>query len=348
MSFYAFTVPGVEGMLAREITECGGQSGERRRGAVFFDWSASPRAALQLGMAEDVFALVARDQVSLEKDGLRQIEALVATSSAWDRALDALHQVRPRRGQRVRFRVVVQRRSGGQRYVRKVVEERVRQAIAQRFPTWRAVAEEGYLEVWILEERGEVLCGVRLSDHTMRHRTYKKSNIAASLRPVVARAMVVMTKPSEDDVFLDPMCGAGTLLIERGESGRYRQLLGGDIRPEALEAAQSNIGPRYKPIVLRAWDACSLPLDAGSVTSAACNLPFGKKVGARSELADLYGRFVPELRRVLAPGAAAVLLTSERALLERVMREHAHFYCERMLSLAVLGQRAFAFALRAL
>ena len=71
-------------------------------------------------------------------------------------------------------------------------------------------------------------------------------------------------------------------------------------------------------------------------------------MGGRSEMANLYARFVPEARRVLVPGAAAVLLTSERTLLERAVRDGDHFYCERMLSLKVLGQRAFAFALRAL
>lgn len=348
MAYYAFTVPGLEGLLAREIADRGGRSDERRRGVVFFDWPGDVQPALQLGMAEDVFALVARQKVSLQKEGLREIEALVEGASAWDTALGALHAVRPRRGQRMRFRVVVQRRSGGQRYVRKVVEERVRQAVSRRFPAWKAVAEEGLLEVWVLEEEGEVLCGLRLSDRTMRHRTYKKSTIAASLRPVVARAMVVMTQPRPEDVFLDPMCGAGTLLIERGECARYRQLLGGDVRPDALEAARSNIGPRYKPIELRIWDACNLPLDTGSVGAAACNLPFGKKVGSRGELADLYARCVPELRRVLGSGAAAVLLTSERALLERTLQRADIFYCERMLSLTVLGQRAFAFALRAI
>ena len=52
---------------------------------------------------------------------------------------------------------------------------------------------------------------------------------------------------------------------------------GGDIRPDALAAARSNIGPRYKPIELRTWNACDLPLDAGSVSSLACNLPFERK-----------------------------------------------------------------------
>ncbi len=346
MSYYAFTIPGLEGIAAREIADLGGSSRERRHGLAFFEWDGDPAALLKLGTTEDVFALVARATVSLEKEGLQQIEELVAGASAWDAALAVWHQTQPRRSKRVSFRVVAQRHGGGQHYVRKEVDRRVEMAVARRFPSWKGVEENATVEVWILEENGEVLLGVRLSDRTMRHRTYKKSSIAASLRPVIARAMVMLAEPKEDDVFLDPMCGAGTLLIERGEYGRYRQLLGGDIREEALAAAHTNIGPRYKPIELRAWDACQLPLEAGSVSSATCNLPFGKKVGEKSELRELYARFVPELRRVVVPGAVAVLMTSERAWLEQAMAGGDYFYCERLLPLWVLGQKAFLFKLR--
>lgn len=348
MSYYAFTIPGLEGIVAREIADRGGRSKERRRGVVFFTWDGDSAELLQLGTSEDVFALVARAPVSLEKEGLEQIEALVEKAESWDEALAKLYRAQPRRSKRVRFRVVAQRHGGGQRYVRKEVDRLVGEAVARRFPTWKMVDEDAAVEVWVLEENGEVLLGVRLSDRTMRHRTYKKSSIAASLRPVIGRAMVLLTDPNDDDVFLDPMCGAGTLLIERGEHGRYGQLLGGDIREEALEAAQSNIGPRYKPIELRVWDACQLPLDTGSVNAAACNLPFGKKVGEKSELKDLYARFAPELRRVVAPGAVAVLMTSERAWLEQAMLGEDRFYCERLLPLWVLGQKAFLFKLRAI
>lgn len=347
MSYYAFTVPGLESIVAREIGDLGGSSRERRRGVTFFDWQGEPGELLQLGTAEDVFSLVVRAKVSMAKEGMVQIKALVAGAVHWERALQALRMARPRKQRHVRFRVVAQRHGGGQNYVRKEVERHVREAVAQRFPSWKAVPEDAAVEVWILEENGEVLCGVRLSDRTMRHRTYKKSHIEASLRPVVARAMVVLSEPSDDDVFIDPMCGAGTILIERGESGRYRQLLGGDIRARSLEAARSNIGPRYKPIELREWDACALPLDNGAASCAACNLPFGKKVGKPDELKELYTRFVPELRRVLVPGTVAVLLTSERTLLETVLGKEGGFYNERLLPVWVLGQKAFLFKLRA-
>ena len=97
MTYYALTVPGIEGLLAREIADGSGRVSERRSGIVFFEWDGDAPTLLRLGLAEDVFALVAREEVSLEKDGLRQIEALVQRAPSWERALDALYRARPRR-----------------------------------------------------------------------------------------------------------------------------------------------------------------------------------------------------------------------------------------------------------
>ena len=77
MTYYAFTIPGLEGLVAREINDLGGRSYEKRRGVTFFEWKNDPRALLRLGITEDVFSLVARDTISFEKDGLEQISALV-------------------------------------------------------------------------------------------------------------------------------------------------------------------------------------------------------------------------------------------------------------------------------
>jgi tRNA (guanine6-N2)-methyltransferase len=70
--------------------------------------------------------------------------------------------------------------------------------------------------------------------------------------------MVLLSEPQKDDVFLDPMCGARTILIERALWGRYKLLLGGDIRSLAVEIALSNIGNKHKPIEIHQWNATEL------------------------------------------------------------------------------------------
>lgn len=347
VQFYAFVVPGLEEIAAQEIVErFGAELGDKRRGIVFFSWAGDPAALLGLTTTEDVFALVGCGKVGMEREALEEAGALAADSPLFAEAIAAHRRARPKKVKRISFRVVAQRHGGRQRYMRKEMRREMERAIAWRFPKWKQVDEEALVEVWDLEAGGELLIGVRLSDRTMRHRTYKQAQIEASLRPTVARAMIRLAEPGADDVFLDPMCGAGTILIERGEHGRYAQLLGGDIRPEAVAATRTNIGPRYKPIEIREWDATNLPLDDGSVDRVVCNLPFGKKVGEPWEMRSLYERFVVELDRVLKGGGVVVLLTSERKLLEAALRGAKTLYLERLMPVEVLGQGAFFFKLK--
>ena len=346
MEYYAFMVPGLEETAGQELTELGADVGERRRGVVFFSWDNDPQDLLTLTTIEDVYALVARDRVKRSREGLEEVEALIADAVLFERAVGAHRRARPKRIKRISYRVVAQRQGGRQRYMRKEVRKAMERAIGRRFPRWRKVEEEALIEVWVMEADGQLLAGVRLSDRTMRHRTYKETQLEASLRPTVARAMVRLCEPGDDDVFLDPMCGAGTILIERGEYGRYGQLLGGDIRPEAVAATRNNIGPRYKPIEVREWDAVSLPLAVSAVDRVVCNLPFGKKIGESWELQTLYQRSASEIARVLKPGGVAVLLTSERAALERALATAEILYVERLMPVEVLGQEAFFFKLK--
>jgi tRNA (guanine6-N2)-methyltransferase len=117
-------------------------------------------------------------------------------------------------------------------------------------------------------------------------------------------------------VFLDPMCGAGTTLIERALSGRYRCLLGGDIDSRAVGAALENIGPRHRPVCVRQWDAAALPLADGSVDKVVANLPFGEQVGSHAHNVRLYPLLLREMARVLRPHGRIVLLTAERQLIQ--------------------------------
>ena len=348
MRFYAFTLSGLERIAAGEISGClpGAQVVKVRPGVVFFEYPGDPGPMLELGTVEDIFALAAQGKVSGERKGLSQAAGLVRRSALLEPALAVHRRLRPKKVRRVTFRVVVQRRDGGQQYVRQELQKRVARAVEERFPRWKWVKEDAHLEIWVLQGRGEIVCGVRLSDRTMRHRTWRKVDLPASLRPVVARSMVILSEPRDDDVFLDPMCGTGTILIERGEHGRYQKLIGGDIREEAVEAARTNVGRRYKPIEIHKWDALDLPLPDGSVDRIACNLPFGRKIGAREENRELYRRFAVEAARVLKREGVMVLLAGERGVLARAVERCGGLRIERTWPLFVLGRRAFIFKVR--
>ncbi len=62
------------------------------------------------------------------------------------------------------------------------------------------------------------------------------------MHPVKAAEMIALVKDylTEYGIVLDPMCGNGTLLIERSKAVRARSLYGVDIYGEAIEAGRVN------------------------------------------------------------------------------------------------------------
>jgi len=152
--------------------------------------------------------------------------------------------------------------------------------------------------------------------------------------------MAWLSQPSAEDVFVDPLCGSGTILIERALLGWHHQLLGGDIATEAVAAAAENLGPRHKPRQLFLWDARALPLATDSVSKVATNLPFGVQLSTPAEIPALYRQVVAELARVVVSGGTVVTLSARGGLLRQIAHETGRFYSTTMLPVEVLGQSA--------
>jgi 23S rRNA G2445 N2-methylase RlmL len=258
-----------------------------------------------------------------ERPGLEQVRVTARSAPFVDQALAARVRIVPgsRAGRRMSFRVIA--RANGRQEFRRVDFQRAieRGIIENSDHRWRLGGDDADLEFWATLIDTELLLAIRLTDDRMRHRDYKVSHTPASLRPSAAAALGLLSEPRDDDVVLDPFCGAGTVLIERAHLGRYKMLLGGDSDARALAAARENVGPRYKPIELREWDAQALPLEDRSVDKIITNLPWGRKVGSSRENPKLYARALDELLRVLKPRGTIVLLTAETRLMRSLMIE---------------------------
>jgi 23S rRNA G2445 N2-methylase RlmL len=353
-TYIAQTQPGFEAIAAEEIAAQiegaiprGARSVADKNGMALFEYDGDPRDLFGLRTVEDLFVLVARlPNLPPTFAALRQLRDMTA-SAAIDPALALARLVSPGHGGRgkLRFRVVA-RQVGQASYRRVDAQEAVERAIRTRTDHRWSLEEEGALEFWLTLLPNEALLALRLSDERMRHREYKVEHLPASLRPTAAAALVWLTRPAPDDVFLDPMCGAGTILIERAHAGRYSQLLGGDIRPDALAMARANVGPRYKPIELRQWDARELPIDAGAISAAAVNLPFGKQIGSTEENRALYPAALRELARVLRPGARLAVLTGDRRTFDEALRRARGLQLRQIYAVQVLGRPAGVYLLQ--
>jgi len=295
-----------------------------------------------LRSAEDIFAVVAyQSGIIEERLALDRLRRTAREAPYVETALASRVKTLPgsRAGRRLKFRVIARivgdhafKRVEFQRAVERGIEERGDRA-------WRLVEDEADVEFWASLIEDEFFLAIRLSDETMRLREYKAAHIPGSLRPSVAAAMGILSRPHPEDMILDPFCGAGTILIERAHLERYQSLIGGDLDRGALEAARTNIGPRYKPIELHSWDAAALPLPDRAVNRIITNLPWGSKHGSHADNRRLYPRLFKEFARLVQPGGAVVMLTGEARLMGDLLRTGL-LRAEKIFRVSILGAPA--------
>ena len=59
--------------------------------------------------------------------------------------------------------------------------------------SWKHADDNASLEIWLTIDGAMAICGMRLSDRTMRHRTYKEEHLPAS-----DRADLILPIPIDD------------------------------------------------------------------------------------------------------------------------------------------------------
>ncbi|HEY7347096.1 MAG TPA: methyltransferase domain-containing protein [Ktedonobacterales bacterium] len=345
LPYYAQTMPGVEQIAWLEAHQRfpGARLKEylfakERNGILVFDYDGSAESLLELRTVEDVFLLALSSEIASRGRGaLQEVTRAIEADPLFGQAVHVFSKLRGR-ASRLTYRVVT--RMEGQHQFRRVdVEQAVLKGLGRRLgDTWLLVEEDANLEVWTNLLGGRLLCGLRLSDRTMRHRAYQTAHLPTSLRPSVAAAMVFLTTPDEHDTFLDPMCGSGTLLAERMLVGKYQQALGGDSVARHVETARKNLAGLGGHWRVSRWDARKLPLASESIDAVATNPPFGKQIGSRNEVEQLYPAFLAELARVLKRGGRAVILSSQYELLKAAVRQQSSLQIVRGYSVAVLGE----------
>jgi tRNA (guanine6-N2)-methyltransferase len=344
---FAQVVPGLEPIAAEEITtDLGGEIKKKAPGAVIFRLDEISPSLLELRTTEDVFLLAwGTDQLSYRAQDLESIRRWTARDADWANLLRIHHAIRPKPKGKPTFRLVTQMHEQ-HGYRRVDAREALAKGLAGKLPaSWKHAEENASVEIWLIIHGRTALCGVRLSDRTMRHRKYKMEHIPASLRPTVAAAMVRLARAQPTQTILDPLCGAGTILAEvlewrrtSSQSVALGEIWGGDEDTSALRAAASNLR-RLGPVRLARWDALHLPFSDSTVDCILSNPPFGKQLERPEGIRSFYKQLVKEMDRVLRPQSRAVLLISDFPALKEAA-EFAGWNLQAQHRLQVLGQQA--------
>lgn len=146
--------------------------------------------------------------------------------------------------------------------------------------------------------------------------TYRVATISSSINPVTAASVMQICKPymKENAEVLDPFCGSGTMLIERGIAKPVKSLVGVDISEDAIEAAYSNSKASKLPISLFRSDIMNYSIT--KFDEIVTNMPFRNRVSDYESDIRLYNLFVKRLGMFLNYDGVAFIYTQEKKLLK--------------------------------
>ncbi len=124
------------------------------------------------------------------------------------------------------------------------------------------------------------------------------------MMPRMARALVNLSLVAPGERTFDPFCGTGGILLEAREIGV--RILGSDFDPAMVAGYRQNL-PGAEVMIA---DATAVPIRDGTLDAVVTDLPYGQSVRIRAESMDrLYDGSLAGIRRILAPGRRAVVVT---------------------------------------
>jgi len=163
---------------------------------------------------------------------------------------------------------------------------------------------------------GRPLLGIRLRERA------SAQSIGGTVQALAA-AMVLLTEPEPDDVFLDPLCGTtgGALLRERELVAPYDGLVGVENAPRVLAKVREVLAAT-PDLTLHRKPPTALDLGAGTVDAAAALL---RGPGLPEDSERFYSEIVESLAQVVKPGGRVVLGVVEARLMTAVLRAERGF-----------------------
>lgn len=164
---------------------------------------------------------------------------------------------------------------------------------------------------------------IRLTPRPLSARAWRVENMPGALNATIAAAMVLSTAPKPKDTFLNLMCGSGTILAERAAMCGAQRLIGVDNSSKAIEKARKNLEYLATPpkILHEGIDELSLPDQSVDVICA--DLPWGRLIGKRDELHEVYRAALQQASRVCVTGGRYAVLTQEIQLFEDLLKSFA-------------------------
>jgi putative N6-adenine-specific DNA methylase len=163
------------------------------------------------------------------------------------------------------------------------------------------------IEFFIFKDRATLM--IDTSGTPLHKRGYRREAVAAPIRETLAAAMASISRPREDVLLWDPLCGSGTIAIEAAML--HRRIAPGKSRPFAAEqfpAIPSSLFRLAREEAIEGELHDSFEVFASDIDPAAVSLAYEN--ASRAGVSDTVKTFVSDARRISAPGRRGTIVTN--------------------------------------
>lgn len=185
--------------------------------------------------------------------------------------------------------------------------------------------EDYDVEVRVDVHENRVLVSVQQTREALSRRQARLYQPRAALKPNVAYALLRLPHlDGPPDVFLDPFCGSGTILLEAAALWPDTRLLGNDWDDDAVAGARMNVdtaglSDRIELHESDSWYLAETFADV-DVDLIVTNPPFGQRLGSSMDFRPFYRRLLEQAAAVLRSDGYLVLLVLRQGAFNKMLR----------------------------
>lgn len=163
------------------------------------------------------------------------------------------------------------------------------------------------IEFFLFKDRASLM--IDTSGAPLHKRGYRREAVAAPIRETLAAAMAALSRPREEVLLWDPLCGSGTIAIEAAML--HRRIAPGKSRPFAAEqfpAIPQSLFALAREEALDNEIRDHFEVYASDIDPAAVAL--AHENASRAGVGDTVKAFVQDARRISAPGRRGTIVTN--------------------------------------
>lgn len=296
------------------------------RGKIFFYTNYNLNSLLELKCVDNLYYVINKDFIGSHKEDLADIEKIIRKSS--NEILNAKMYLSKNCAEKI---IVSASRSGKHTYSRYDVSYYA-ENVLQNLCNFIISDSKNYdLSFRFDIINSDITFSLQLTSPNFKFRGIDNYNpTIGGIRPSLAHCLIRISEPSDDDVVLDPFCGAGTIISERLYY-KCKKIYGNELNPRVFKKAKDNL---LNKVFLFCGDACNLKID-DSISVIVTNLPWGKQVKV-SNVKTLYEKFLFNIKNFLSFDAKVIVLTDRSEAIESAAKING-FFIQKLFTISLHG-----------